>query len=38
MENIGQIYHKDKILEMLNCNVTKVLEQDFSEKILSKLV
>ena len=29
MENIGQIYHKHKIREILNCVMTKALEQDF---------
>ena len=28
MENIGQIYHKHKIREILNCDMSKVLEQD----------
>ena len=37
MENIGQIFHKHKIREILNCNMTKALEQDFQEKT-SKLV
>ena len=27
-ENIGQIYHKHKIREILNCDMTKALEQD----------
>ena len=38
MENIGQIYHKHAIREILNCDMTKALEQDFWEKTLSKLV
>ena len=29
MENIGQIYHKNKIREILNCDMTKALTQDF---------
>ena len=29
MENIEQIYHKHKMREMLNCDMTKALEQDF---------
>ena len=29
MENIGQIYHKHKIREMLNCDMANALEQDF---------
>ena len=29
MENIGQIYHKNKIAEKRNCDMTKALEQDF---------
>ena len=29
MESIGQIYHKHKILEILNFDMTKALEQDF---------
>ena len=29
MENIGQIYQKCKIREIPNCDMTKVLEQDF---------
>ena len=29
MENIGQIYHKPKIREILNCDMTKALEQHF---------
>ena len=29
MENIGQIYHKHNIREILNCDMTKALEQDF---------
>ena len=29
MENIGQIYDKHKIREILNCDMTKALEQDF---------
>ena len=28
MENIGQIYQKHKIREILNCDMTKALEQD----------
>ena len=32
MENIGQIYHEHKIRKILNCDMTKVLEQDFLEK------
>ena len=32
MENVGQIYHKHKIPEILNCNTTKALEQDFLGK------
>ena len=38
MENIGQIYHKHAIREILNCDMTKALEQDFWEKTLPKLV
>ena len=29
MENIGQMYHKQKIREILNCDMTKALEQEF---------
>ena len=29
MENIGQIYYKHKIYEILNCDMTKALEQNF---------
>ena len=29
MGNKGQIYHEHKIREILNCNMTKELEQDF---------
>ena len=29
LENIGQIYRKHKISEILNCDMTKELEQDF---------
>ena len=29
MENIGQIYHKNKIAEKRNCDMTKALEQNF---------
>ena len=29
MGNIGQISHKHKIREILNCDMTKALEQDF---------
>ena len=29
MENIGQVYHKHKIREILNCDMTKAPEQDF---------
>ena len=29
MENIGQIYHKHKIREILNCGMTKALDQYF---------
>ena len=29
MENIGQIYHKHKICEILNCDMAKALERDF---------
>ena len=29
MKNIGQIYDKQKIREILNCDMTKALEQDF---------
>ena len=29
MENIGQIYQKHKMRQILNCNITKALEQDF---------
>ena len=32
MENIGQIYHKHKIREILNWGMTKALEQDFELK------
>ena len=32
MENIGQIYHKPKIREILNCDMTKALEQHFQGK------
>ena len=32
MKNIGQISHKHKIREILNCDMTKVLEQDLLEK------
>ena len=28
MENIGQIYQKHKIREILKCDMTKALEQD----------
>ena len=28
-ENIGQINHKHKIREILNCDMTKALEQGF---------
>ena len=38
MENIGEIYYKHAIREILNCDMTKALEQDFWEKTLSKLV
>ena len=36
MENIGQMYDKQKIREILNCDMTKALEQKFQEKTLSK--
>ena len=29
LENIGQIYHKHKIREILNCDMAKKLEQDY---------
>ena len=29
IENIGPIYHKHKICEILNCYMTIALEQDF---------
>ena len=29
IENIGEIYHKPKICEILNCDMTKELEPDF---------
>ena len=32
MKNIEQIYHKHKIHEILNCDMTKVLQKDFWEK------
>ena len=32
MDNIGQIYHKHKICEILNCDMAKALEQDFRKK------
>ena len=32
MENIGQMYHKHKIREILNCSMTKALKQDFELK------
>ena len=32
MGNKAQIYHEHKIREILNCNMTKELEQDFNEK------
>ena len=32
MENIGQIYYKHKIYEILNCDMTKALEQNLQEK------
>ena len=28
MEYIGQVYHKHKICEILNCDMTQTLEQD----------
>ena len=31
VENIEQIYHKHKIREIPNCDVTKTLEQDSQE-------
>ena len=37
MENIKEIYHKYKIHEILNCDMTQALEKDFEEKSLSKL-
>ena len=37
MEKIRQIYCKQKIREILSCDMTKVLELDFQEKTLSKL-
>ena len=32
VKNIGQIYHKHKICEILNCGMTKALKQDFELK------
>ena len=32
MENIAHLYGKHKISEILNCDMIKVLEQDFKEK------
>ena len=32
MGNIGQIYHKHKICEILHCDMAKALQQDFLEK------
>ena len=28
LENIGQLYHKHKIREILNCDMAEALEQD----------
>ena len=38
IEKRGQKYIKHKACEQLNCSMTKTLEEDLSEKTLSKLV
>ena len=38
MENIRQVDHKHKTREILNCDMTTALEQDFSGKKTFKFV